>query len=465
MSEFYNERPNSGEVAEYFELLRFPSIGADPEHFQDCRQCAMWLRRWLEGIGAEAQLLLPEDESEQNGSPPVVFAERQGDKGAPTILFYGHYDVQPPEPLEEWITPPFEPTERNGRVYCRGAQDDKGQFFAFLCGLRDFLSDEAKLDKAVPTFKFLFEGQEESSGEVIAKVVADLGERLSADVLLVCDTEVGADMQPAIVAGLRGVGDFTVRLNAAKCDLHSGRYGGVVPNAAQGMVELLASLHNADGSIAVEGFCDRIEPPTAEELAAAEVSAMSCEDYKKEVGVEPVGGEAGRSPSERNSFRPTIEVNGIHSGYGGPGTKTIIPCEAIAKLSMRFVPGQDPTECLELLKRHLYLNTPKGMRLSIEEVSNEAPAMRLPLASPIFKLATSVLKEIDSRGAIFQWDGASIPIVSTLASISGAAPLLVGFGQGEDSIHSPNESFSWRQFAFGRRWAYAILNGIQSQLK
>lgn len=460
MNELYNERPNSRVREEYFELLRFPSVGADPAHLNDCVQCAMWLRKWLEEIGADANLLFPNDESEQDGSPPVVFAERIGDKGAPIVLFYGHYDVQPPEPFDEWLSPPFEPTERNDRVYCRGAQDDKGQFFAFLCGLRDFLNDDTLPDKAIPTFKFLFEGQEESSGVAIMKIVADLGDRLNADILLVCDTEMGARMQPAIVAGLRGVGDFTVRLNAANCDLHSGRYGGVVPNAAQGMAEVLASLHNPDGSIAVKGFCDKVELPTPEELTAAESSAMLAVDYLRETGVEPVGGESGCSLSERNSFLPTIEINGIHSGYGGPGSKTIIPCEAIAKLSMRLVPGQDTTECMELLERHLHRNTPRGMKLTIEDVSIAAPAMRLPLTSPIFSLATASLSEIDPRGALFKWDGASIPIVSTLAKISGAAPLLVGFGQGEDRIHSPNESFSWRQFTFGRRWAYTILSWL-----
>ena len=457
MNEISSEKPNLKESAEYFELLRFPTVGADPMHLRDCVQCAMWLKKWLEGIGADAQLLLPPGESVLNAPPPVVFAERLGDEGAPTLLFYGHYDVQPPDPLEEWQTPPFEPTEKDGRVYCRGAQDDKGQFFSFLCGLRDFLS---KNEGPVPTIKFLLEGQEESGSAAIAKIAADLNDRLRADVLLVCDTGAAANLQPAIVAGLRGVSHFTVRLSAADCDLHSGRYGGIVPNAAQGMAELMASLHNPDGSIAVRGFCDRVEPPTAEELAAAESAAMSDADYARETGVEPLGGEAGLSVTERNSFRPTIEVNGIHSGYGGPGSKTVIPCVALAKLSMRLVPGQNPAQCMELVEHHLRRHTPRGMNLSVEDVTGDAPAMRLPLKSPVFRLAAAVLEEIDPRGAVFQWDGASIPIVSTLARISGAAPLLVGFGQGEDRIHSPNESFSWRQFELGRRWASSIVSAL-----
>ena len=472
MSENSNERPNSSESAEYFELLKFPTIGADPMHLRDCVQCAMWLKRWLEKIEADVELLLPEG-SGLAPTPPVLYAERPGDEGAATVLFYGHYDVQPPDPLGEWLTPPFEPTEKDGRIYCRGAQDDKGQFFSFLCGLREFLSEQKgsvptesgsvpKNSGSVPTMKFLLEGQEESGSEAIAKIAAKMKDRLRADVLLVCDTGAAADLQPAIIAGLRGVSHFTVRLTAAKCDLHSGRYGGIAPNAAQGLAELMASLHNPDGSIAVRGFCDRVEPPTAEELAAAEAAAMSDEAYRQEMGVEPVGGEKGLSVTARNSFRPTIEVNGIHSGDGGPGSKTVIPCAALAKLSMRLVPGQNPAECMALVERHLRQHTPPGMELFIEDLTGEAPAMRLPLNSPMFRLAADVLGMLDPRGAVFQWDGASIPIVSTLARLSGAAPLLVGFGQGEDRIHSPNESFSWRQFMLCRRWAKGILCGLSA---
>lgn len=456
MKENLDARPSSRESGEYFELLGFQTIGADPTHLRDCVQCAMWLKGWLERTGADARLLLP-DGSGVSAVPPVVFGERPGDPGAPTVLFYGHYDVQPPDPLEEWTSPPFEPDERGGRVYCRGAQDDKGQFFSFLCGLRDFLASHTG---PLPTLKFLLEGQEESGSAALAKVAEEIKDRLRADVLLVCDTGAARDLRPAIVAGLRGVSHFTVRLSAARMDLHSGQYGGIAPNAAQGMSELIASLHNPDGSIAVRGFCDRVEPPSAKELELAESAAMGDGEYEREMGVAPVGGERGLSVTERNSFRPTIEVNGIHSGYGGPGSKTVIPCLAIAKLSMRLVPGQNPAECMELVARHLKRHTPAGMSLSVEDVTGDAPAMRLPLKSPVFRLAADVLGRIDPRGAVFQWDGASIPVVSTLARISGAAPLLVGFGQGEDRIHSPNESFSWRQFALCRRWAHEILLGL-----
>ncbi len=456
MKENSVERPSSSELGEYFELLRFRSVGADPAHLRDCVQCAMWLKTWLGRIGADARLVLPEG-GDARAAPPVVFAERAGDPGAPTALFYGHYDVQPPDPLEEWETPPFEPAERGGRVYCRGAQDDKGQFFSFLCGLRDFLASHRG---PAPTLKFFLEGQEESGSAAAAAVAGEMADRLRADVLLVCDTGAAADLRPAIVAGLRGVSHFTVRLAAGRTDLHSGRYGGIAPNAAQGIAELLASLHAPDGSIAVRGFCDRVEAPSAAELELAEAAAMDDGAYEREMGVAPVGGERGLSATVRNSFRPTIEVNGVHSGYGGPGSKTVIPCAATAKLSMRLVPGQSPSECLSLVERHLRAHAPAGMAVSVDEVTGGAPAMRLPLKSPAFRLAADVLAGIDPRGAVFQWDGASIPIVSALARTSGAAPLLVGFGQGEDRIHSPNESFSWRQFSLCRRWARGMLGAL-----
>ena len=437
--------------AEYFELLKFPTVGADPMHLRDCVQCAMWLKSWLARLGFAGELMT------EGGCPPFLFAERKGAEGAPTLLLYGHYDVQPPDPLDEWDTAPFEPTVRGDRVYARGAQDDKGQFFAFLCGVRDFLS-QAHGD--VPTVKVLLEGQEESGSVILGRLAPSIRARLKADVLAVCDTSAAKDLQPAIVAGLRGVSHFTVRLEGAVRDLHSGEYGGIAPNAAQAMCELLASLHGPDGAIAVRGFAAGMELPSEEERAAAEAAAVTPEEFERDVGVPPVGGERGLTLTERNSFRPTIEVNGVHSGYGGPGSKTVIPCRALAKLSMRLAPGMNPQNALAALERHLKAHLPPGMKLSIEDVTGEAPGFRLPLASPLFRLASHVLSELDPRGAVYQWDGASIPVVSTLKMLSGAAPLLVGFGQSEDRIHSPNESCGFAQFALCRAWAAKLLAAL-----
>ena len=443
--------------SEYFELLRFPTIGADPLHLRDCVQCAMWLKAWLARLGFAGELMT------EGGHPPFLFAERKGTEGAPTVLLYGHYDVQPPDPLDEWETPPFEPTMRGDRIHARGAQDDKGQFFAFLCGMRDYLSIATG---EVPSIKVLLEGQEESGSVVLGKLAPSIRAKLKADVLAVCDTSAAKDLRPAIVAGLRGVSHFTVRLQGANRDLHSGEYGGIAPNAAQGMAELLASLHNLDGSIAVAGFRDGIIPPTHEELSKAEEGAqgaLGCEEtYRADIGTDPCGGQMGKTIVQRNSFEPTIEINGIHSGYGGPGSKTVIPCEAIAKISTRLVPGQNPQRTFDAIKKHLKDRCPKGMTVSFPEDSGLSAAMRLPLASPVFRLAADLLAELDPRGPVFQWDGASIPVISALKDASGAAPLLVGWGQAEDRIHAPDESYSLSQFTLSGKWAEMILEALAS---
>ena len=449
----------SEDSKEYFELLGFQTVGADPAHLRDCVQAATWLKEWLGKIGAEAQLVLP-DGAMKGGAPvPVVYAELKGAEGAVTVLVYGHYDVQPPDPLELWETPPFEPTVKGDRVFCRGAQDDKGQAFAFLCGLRELA---AKGREGLPNVKIVLDGQEESGSGTLFKLLQDrdFRRKIAADVMLVSDTNAAAELRPAIVAGLRGVNHFTVRLTAANRDLHSGEYGGVAPNAAQGMAELMASLHNPDGSIAVEGFRDGIEPPTDEELAAAEASAAEDSAIAADIGVAPCGGAAGMSVVRRVSFEPTIEINGIHTGYGGPGSKTVIPCEAIAKLSTRLVPGQNPARSFEAVKVHLKARCPKGMEVSFPEDSGLSSGLRLPLSSPLFRLAQGVLAEMDPRGAAFIWNGASIPVVAALRDATCAAPLLVGWGQPEDRIHSPNESFSVRQFETAKEWARRILSAL-----
>ena len=460
MSAVTSDWLKSSDSKDYFELLRFPTVGAQVENLRDCVQCATWLKKWLKSIGAEAELILPQSEGETPSlHVPVVYGEIKGQEGATTVLLYGHYDVQPADPLDEWKTPPFEPTVRDDRVYCRGAQDDKGQFFAFLCGLRERLSSSVSSSLNI---KILLDGQEESGSVGLFKLLEDkeFRKRLSADVMLVSDTSAAADLRPAIVAGLRGVNHFTVTLTAANRDLHSGEYGGIAPNASQGMAELMASLHNADGSIAVAGFRDGIEPPSHDELVKAEEGMATEAAYANDIGTEPCGGQLGKTIVQRNCFEPTVEINGIHTGYGGPGSKTVIPCRAIAKLSTRLVPGQNPARAFEAVKRHLKDHCPKGMQVEVSELTGDAPGFRLPLSSPLFRLASEVLQEMDPRGAVFQWDGASIPVVSAIREASGAAPLLVGWGQPEDRIHSPNESFSARQFAAAKEWAKRILGAF-----
>lgn len=438
-------------LADYFTLLRFPSIGGDPAHLSDCVACADWICAFLRPLGFTAELVRGD-----GSKPPLVLAERPADASGRTVLLYGHYDVQPVDPVELWETQPFDPTEREGRVYARGAQDDKGQWFALLQGLRAAIESGEKL----PAIRIVLEGQEESGSGFLAEQALDLRRRLAADVLLVADTGKDASGRPAIVAGLRGVIHFTVTLRGPKYDLHSGQHGGLAPNPAQGIAELVASLHNPDGSIAVKGFCDGIVNPTEAEFALATERGFDENAYKEEVGVFPVGGERGVPAIVRNSFRPTVEVNGIHGGYGGPGSKTVIPTHAFAKLSCRLVPDQSPAHVWECLKTHFEEHCPRGLSVELTEVTGNEPGFRLPIDSPVTRIAQDVLREIDPRGAVFTWEGASIPIVARLRDVTGAAPLLVGFGMQEDRIHCPNESFSLEQFQDAFRWGGLILPAL-----
>lgn len=436
---------------DWFALLRLPTVGTDPKRLGDCARAAAWLKKFLRPLGFDVDILTPE-----SGQPvPVLFAERAG-TGASTVLFYGHYDVQPEDPLDGWLTPPFEPTLVNGRVYARGAQDNKGQVFGFLQGLKALIEAGAPL----PTVKLVLEGQEESGSAALTALAPRLRQRLRADVLMVSDTSCGPAKQPAIIAGLRGVQHFTVTLKGPAYDLHSGVHGGVAPNPAQGLARLLASLHHADGSITVAGFRDRVRPPTAEELDLARQAAQSPESYEAEIGCPPAGGAQALDAVVRGSFEPTIEINGIHSGYGGPGSKTVIPCTALAKISMRLVPDQRPDETLAAVQKHLAEHCPRGMTVTVSEACPGAPGFRLPLHSPLFRLAADVLRQMDARGALYRWEGASIPIVALLQQVSGAAPLLVGFGREEDKIHCPNESFGLDQFVSVMTWSSLMLSSL-----
>ena len=297
-------------LGEWRELLAFESIGADAAHLKECVSCASWLRKWLSKLGFEVELLYPgrgESAAEAKLPPPVVFAERKGDEGGSTVLVYGHYDVQPPDPLGEWKTPPFEPVVQDGRMYCRGANDDKGQTFALLCGMRDYLASEGRKIN----IKIVLDGQEESGSRALSELVPSLRRRLAADVLLVCDTSAAPDLRPAIVAGLRGVSHFTVNLTGPSRDLHSGEYGGISPNPAQGIAELVASLHLPDGSIAVAGFRDGIENPTHDELAKAEALGPSEESLEADIGCEPCGGQTGKTLVQRagsEDCQPLVRV-------------------------------------------------------------------------------------------------------------------------------------------------------------
>lgn len=438
LSKFY-DAAESTYLERWQRLLRIPSVSADPAHAADCRACADAVRAQLDDMGFDTRCI-------ETGSLPLVYAIRRGRPGAPTVLVYGHYDVQPADPVDAWSSPPFEPTLRDGRVYARGAQDNKGQLSYVLCAL-DALAAAGEL---TCTVKVLVEGEEESGSQGMNGSLDAWKPDAAADVLMAADTEMVDANTPTLTLSLRGVVHLTVTLRGARTDLHSGVHGGVAPNAADGMARLLAGLHDADGRVAVDGFYDGVAEPSETEAAAAEAAGFDPSDYESRTGVPPAGGEAGRfSPRVRAGLRPTLEINGVASGYSGAGMKTIIPATARAKLSARTVPGQAPDHVLACIVSHLERHVPEGLRLTVSEAGAAGGALSTPADSPAIQPAFAALRDIYGRAPVCLREGASIPVLSLLAEASGADPLLVGFGCPEDNIHAPNESFDVAQFRKG----------------
>ena len=436
-------------VSDWKTLLAFPSISTDPAHAEDCARCAQWLADDLARIGFASRLL-------PSPGRPIVYAQRDGAPNKPVVLIYGHYDVQPPDPLDQWTSPPFEPTLRASRMYARGASNNKGQVWYVLKALEAL----TRGGEALPTIKVLIEGEEESSTVNTESALHASRDLLRSDLLMVCDAGMALYGVPTIIMGVRGVVFLSLRLSGASRNLHSGMHGGVAPNPAEAMARLLATLHTPDGRIAVDGFYDSVSEPTAKERALANAVAFDAAEYRALTGAEPVAGEKRFTAPERIGFRPTVEINGLHSGYGGPGNKTIIPAVATAKISARLVAGQDPAKRLEALEKHFRRHVQKGLTLEIPEKHIGGAAL---LANPDFTgivLAKAVLSELFARPAAFRWEGGSIPILPVLTKISGASPVIVGMGSEEDNIHSPNESLSLEQF----KWGYLYTGLFLSRL-
>lgn len=436
-------------IEQWKEFLRIPSVSTDPAHEQDCRRCAEWLVSQFSAIGFESKLL-------ETPTKPTVYAHRKGRSGSPHVLFYGHYDVQPPDPLDLWKTPPFEPTIRDGRMYARGAEDNKGQVFYVLKAL-EYLMQSGQLNATV---SLLIEGEEESGSEGFIAGLPSWKDKLDADILMVCDTGSLVPGVPAITMGLRSICHLNATLKGLRTDLHSGVHGGMIRNPATEIARLVATLHNPDGSIAVEGFYEGVNEPDPEDRELANRFPITPEQYKAMTGVEPLGGEKKYTPLERRGFRPCIDINGLGSGYQGPGVKTIIPSAATAKISARLVAGQNPERCAELIERHLKKHAPPGLTLEIERGAAPGKAVSLKSSSPLIKKARDVLVDLFEQEPLYMWEGASIPVVSVLAEAAGAEPLLVGFGLEEDNIHAPNESFGLSQLRDGFLYASMMLGSL-----
>jgi acetylornithine deacetylase/succinyl-diaminopimelate desuccinylase-like protein len=422
-------------------LMRIPSISTLPENKGDCRHAAEFLAAELKRIGMTDSRLI---ETQCN---PLVYAEWLGAPGKPTVLCYGHYDVQPVDPLDEWLSPPFEPTERDGNLYGRGGCDDKGQVYAHVKALESlFAANNGKLPINV---RVILEGEEEVGGEGIAAFVASKPPELKADFALVSDTELFADGLPTLCVGLRGMIYTELEVRGAKQDLHSGMYGGAAPNPFFALAEILTGLKDPSGHILIPGFYDGIIPPSPEELAAWKSLPFDEEHYRvTEVGSPKLVGEAGFSVLERTWARPTLDVHGIPGGFIGAGAKTVIPAKAVAKVSMRLVPGMTPTKAFEQYKAYVKQITPVGVETEVRLIHSGDPCL-IPVNNRYIQAATKALHEVWGKDTVFIRSGGSIPIVGDFDRFLGVPSVMMGFGLPDDNIHAPNEKFKLANFTLG----------------
>jgi acetylornithine deacetylase/succinyl-diaminopimelate desuccinylase-like protein len=421
-------------------LLRIPSISTLPEHAGDCRKAAETLAAELKRIGMENVHLI------ETSGHPLVYADWLHAAGKPTVLVYGHYDVQPPDPLDEWLSPPFEPTIRNGNIYARGAVDDKGQVVAQVKALESLMAANGKLPLNV---RVLLEGEEEVGGEGIAKFVASKPPELRADFALVSDTELFAPGLPTLCVGLRGMIYTELEVKSSRTDLHSGMYGGAAPNAFVSLVHILAKLKDEKGHILIPGFYDDVIPPSAEELEAWKSLPFDEEKYRQdEVGSKKLVGEAGYSVMERTWARPTVDVHGIPGGFTGTGAKTVIPAKATAKVSMRLVPGMTPAKAFALYKSYVEEIVPKEVDVDVRLIHSGDPCL-IPVNNKYIQAATRALHEVWGKDTVFIRSGGSIPIVGDFDRHLGLPSVMMGFGLPDDNLHAPNEKFNIKNFELG----------------
>jgi acetylornithine deacetylase/succinyl-diaminopimelate desuccinylase-like protein len=418
---------------ELLDFLRIPSISTLPEHKPDVARAAHFVAEKLKAAGLENVEVI------QTSKHPLVYADWLHAAGKPTVLCYGHYDVQPPDPLELWKSPPFEPTIRDGNIYARGACDDKGQMYMHIKAVEALSAVHG--GNLPVNVKFLIEGEEEVGGDSITTYLPAHREKLQADVALVSDTEMFADGVPTLCIGLRGLIYLEIQATGPVRDLHSGIFGGAAPNAVYGLIELLAKAKDADGRIQIPGVYEQVQPPDAAEVASWERLPFSAEEFRKnEVGATALTGEPDQSVLARIWARPTFEVHGIAGGFTGAGAKTVIPATATAKVSMRLVPGLDPEKVLADLKRWVRQNTPKGIQTEVRVLSC-GPAVSVDPHHAAIEVAARVFSEKLGRETVFIRGGGSIPIVGEFAKDLGISTVLMGFGLPDDGLHSPNEKY------------------------
>ncbi len=421
---------------ELFALLRIPSVSADPKYKEDVARTADAVKASLTAAGADNAEIIA------TGGHPVVYAEKIIDPKLPTVLVYGHYDVQPPDPLELWTTPPFEPTIKKteihpeGAIFARGSCDDKGQMFMHVKALEVML----KTQTLPCNVKFMIEGEEEVGSANLGTFLKNNKEKLKADVILISDTSIIANDTPSIDVGLRGLSYMEVEVTGPNRDLHSGVYGGAVANPATVLCRMIASMHDENNHITIPGFYSKVVELTAEERAELNKAPFNLEEYKKDLDIDEVMGEKGFTTLERTGIRPTLEVNGIWSGYTGEGAKTVLPSKAFAKISMRLVPNQTSAEISKLFDDHFRKIAPKGVKVKVSYHHGGEPVV-VSTSSLAYSAAANAMLETYGKKPIPTRGGGSIPIVALFKSELGLDSVLFGFGLDSDALHSPNEHY------------------------
>src|SRR6266704_1313798 len=428
-------------LSELKDLLRIPSISTAPEHKSDVRRAAEYVASELRRIGMENVEVIA------TKGHPLIYADWLQAAGKPTVLCYAHYDVQPAEPLDEWKSPPFEPTERNNNIYARGAVDDKGQLWMEVKALEALM--QAGGGKLPINVKVLFEGEEEVGGEAIAEYLRKQKARLKSDFALVCDTELFAPNLPTLCVGLRGLVYTELEAVGAKTDLHSGMYGGAAPNPFFGLIEIISKLKDSKGHILIPGFYKNVKAPTRDELKAWKRLPFKDEVFRRtEVGSSTLVGEREYPTLYRLWARPTVEVHGMPGGFSAPGAKTVIPAKAAAKVSMRLVPNQDPDDINERYKKYVKKLTPKGIQTNVK-VWSKGPACVVGTNNKYIKAATEAMHEIFKKDTVFIRSGGSIPIVTDFQDVLKIPSVMMGFGRPDDNLHAPNEKFHIPNFYRG----------------
>ncbi|MGI9076967.1 MAG: dipeptidase [Gemmatimonadaceae bacterium] len=431
---------------ELFEFLRIPSVSARSEHKADTARAAEWVAMSLRAAGLTADI------HATPGHPIVLGEWRKAGDEAPTVLIYGHYDVQPVEPLELWSSPPFEPSVRGGKIFARGAVDDKGQLFLHIKALEAHLTTRGKLPVNVI---FLAEGEEEVGSDNLAAFIEKHAGNLAADAVVISDSSMFAPGLPSLLFSLRGLAYFQIDIEGPKSDLHSGSYGGAVVNPAMALARILASLHDSDARVTIPGFYDKVRDWDDSVRKQIRELPFSDEDFRQETGSTALGGEKGFSTLERIWTRPTCEVNGLLSGYTGEGAKTVLPAKAMAKVSCRLVPDQDPEEIGKLMQSHIDGVTPKGVQVKVTHLHGGRPWRAEP-SGPLFDAARAALSAAFGREPVLAGEGGSIPVVGDFERILGTPVLLMGFGLPGENAHAPDEWLSDENFVNGMR-AIAVL--------